>query len=143
MLRDTICLVNVYTVMCYSIFLVDESIVTLPSASKEDFYINASFVDVIHCFDRQLTYFIIFHIYFIQGIEKSKAYVASQGIVVHDCTHHIQNRSFDQYAILSMLGPMPHTIADFWRMILDLKLPTIVMLTEVEERGTVRMENYV
>lgn len=29
------------------LFIVDESIVTLPNTDKEEFYINASFIDVI------------------------------------------------------------------------------------------------
>ena len=35
------------------------------------------------------------------------------------------------------VGPLPHTVGDFWRMVWELKLPTIVMLTELIERGIV------
>jgi protein tyrosine phosphatase len=31
------------------------------------------------------------------------------------------------------VGPMPKTVSDFWRMIWEKKLPTIVMLTRVFE----------
>ena len=34
-------------------------------------------------------------------------------------------------------GPLPHTVSDFWRMMWELKLPTIIMLTKVTENGMV------
>ena len=39
-------------------------------------------------------------------------------------------------------GPLPHTVSDFWRMIWELKLPTIIMLTKVTENGMVCMHNH-
>lgn len=39
-------------------------------------------------------------------------------------------------------GPLPNTIVDFWRMMWDQKLPTIVMLTELIEGGKVKCERY-
>jgi hypothetical protein len=37
------------------------------------------------------------------------------------------------YPIDNTIGPMPKTGSDFWRMIWEKKLPTIVMLTRVFE----------
>ena len=34
-------------------------------------------------------------------------------------------------------GPLESTVKDFWMMVWRLKLPTIVMLTEVVEKGVV------
>ena len=38
---------------------------------------------------------------------------------------------------LVSLGPLPHTAVDFWRMVWEFKLPTIVMLTKEIEEGVV------
>ena len=35
--------------------------------------------------------------------------------------------------MLICIGPMPKTVGDFWRMIWEKELPTIVMLTRVFE----------
>ena len=48
----------------------------------------------------------------MQGYGRSNAYIAAQ-------------------------GPMPNTIGDFWRMIWEHRLSTIVMLTKVTEGGKV------
>lgn len=44
--------------------------------------------------------------------------------------------------ILSFLGPLPETVKDFWQMVWDHKLRTIVMLTKPVEAGTVKCEVY-
>lgn len=38
---------------------------------------------------------------------------------------------------LSAAGPVQGTVGDFWRMVWDYKLPTIIMLTETVEAGKV------
>ena len=48
----------------------------------------------------------------LQGFKHSNAYIAAQ-------------------------GPMPNTISDFWRMIWELRLITVVMLTKCIEAGKV------
>ena len=40
--------------------------------------------------------------------------------------------------LTSSTGPLEETIKDFWRMVWEYKLPTIVMLTETVEAGRVR-----
>lgn len=37
-------------------------------------------------------------------------------------------------------GPLQHTIEDFWRMIWEWRSCSIVMLTELEERGQVQRD---
>ena len=50
--------------------------------------------------------------FFSQGYKKESAYIASQ-------------------------GPVPHSIVDFWRMIWEQNTETVVMLTNLEEKGRV------
>ena len=40
-------------------------------------------------------------------------------------------------AYIAAQGPMPNTIGDFWRMIWEHRLSTVVMLTKVTEGGKV------
>ena len=40
-----------------------------------------------------------------------------------------------------MLGPNPETVADFWRMVWEQSSATIIMLTNLEEKGRVSAQN--
>ena len=39
-------------------------------------------------------------------------------------------------------GPLPETLADFWRMVWEQRSSTIVMLTRLEERARVKCDEY-
>eukprot|EP00731_Ephydatia_muelleri_P019157 Em0011g1197a len=46
------------------------------------------------------------------------------------------------HAYIMAQGPMPNTVGDFWRMIFENKLDTIVMLTQCNEGGKRKCEQY-
>eukprot|EP00731_Ephydatia_muelleri_P019163 Em0011g1203a len=46
------------------------------------------------------------------------------------------------HAYIMAQGPMPNTVGDFWRMIVENKLDTIVMLTQCNEGGKRKCEQY-
>eukprot|EP00731_Ephydatia_muelleri_P019161 Em0011g1201a len=46
------------------------------------------------------------------------------------------------HAYIMAQGPMPNTVGDFWRMIVENKLDTIVMLTQCNEGGKCKCEQY-
>lgn len=58
------------------------------------------------------THFLFSYTSALQGYRQKDAYIASQ-------------------------GPLQHTMEDFWRMIWEWRSCSIVMLTELEERGQV------
>ena len=41
-----------------------------------------------------------------------------------------------------LLGPLPHTLTDFWRLILQEKVPTIVMVTNLKEGKKEKCHQY-
>ena len=45
-------------------------------------------------------------------------------------------------AFIATQGPVPDSIVDFWRMVWEQEVPTIVMLTNLEERGRIKCHRY-
>jgi len=39
--------------------------------------------------------------------------------------------------IILLQGPLPETFGDFWRMIWEQRIPSVVMMTKLEERNRV------
>ena len=65
--------------------------------------------------------------YELQGYGRESVYVAAQGI-----KFPLEiNSDFDFYILI--LGPTENSVEDFWRMIWEKNIPTIVMLTKVYE----------
>ena len=65
--------------------------------------------------------------YELQGYGRESVYVAAQGIKFSlEIISH-----FDIFIVI--LGPTENSVEDFWRMIWEINIPTIVMLTKVYE----------
>ena len=89
-------------------------------------YINASYVNVSQL-SFSITYFHDMHCLYLQGYMTNTKYIAAQG-------EHITH-AHSQCIIAPNSGPLPNTLEDFWKMIMENKLRTIVMLTKCfEER---------
>ena len=65
----------------------------------------------------------------MQGYRKKKTYVSCQGLSFIFCKY----LNALPKCITVELGPLPETVDDFWRMIWELQVPTIVMLTKTVE----------
>ena len=63
----------------------------------------------------------------LQGYKKTKAYIGAQG---RGYSVSVDTRDA---SVTIETGPMPNTVDDFWRMIWEKKLPTVVMFTRCFE----------
>ena len=68
----------------------------------------------------------------MQGYYKQKAYIAAQG---NESLNMVRSLCTSWSLHVLFAGPLPNSLEDFWRMVWEQKLPTIVMLTKCfEER---------
>lgn len=66
----------------------------------------------------------------VQGYNRPNAYIAAQGnyFLLPMVYHHSH---------ITLTGPLRNTIGDFWLMIWQYKLRSVIMLTETVEAGRV------
>lgn len=73
----------------------------------------------------------------MQGYRKEKTYVTCQG-KIHNYNDSISTcKSIRETSYCVYTGPLPETVDDFWRMIWEQKIPTIVMVTKTVEASRV------
>ena len=71
-----------------------------------------------------------------QGYGRKDYYIAAQGTIsqiVHICIVYSAVYTF----ICLLVGPLPKTTVDFWKMIWETKSPMVIMLTKALEGGKV------
>ena len=54
----------------------------------------------------------------------------------------IQKPTCKQFLTLVNVGPLPHTLTDFWRLVVQEKVPTIVMVTNLKEGKKEKCHQY-
>lgn len=59
-----------------------------------------------------------------------------------NCTPSLRQGYKQANAFIATQGPVPDSIVDFWRMVWEQDVPTIVMLTNLEERGRIKCHRY-
>lgn len=67
-----------------------------------------------------------------QGYRKTKAYIATQGTYNISVARHICHLPPSCHT-----GPLQDTVSEFWRMVWEENVRTIVMLTNTQEKGKV------
>mmetsp|Transcript_25194 Transcript_25194/g.68459 ORF Transcript_25194/g.68459 Transcript_25194/m.68459 type:complete len:255 (+) Transcript_25194:206-970(+) len=65
-----------------------------------------------------------------------RAYVNASTVCAED------RASGMEFKYICSQGPLPTTVAHFWRMVLEHRVPVIVMLTNLVERGTAKCVRY-
>lgn len=108
---------NRYTdVLCF-----DHSRVILSQENEEPTsdYINANFVD---------------------GYKQRNAYISTQGLFV--TILFLYSMYLLLIYIYFVLGPLPKTSSDFWRMVWEQHCLLVVMTTKVTERGRIKCGQY-
>lgn len=101
-------------------------------------YVNASFIDVSVAAS-------VSHHECRQAMDAPEPHVSIlhpfPSVHLHSGSTVVQGyRQKDSY--MASQGPLQHTIEDFWRMIWEWRSCSIVMLTELEERGQVGVDHH-
>lgn len=77
------------------------------------------------------------HANYVDGFKKLKAFILTQGKIKSNCKFY-----GDPLPILKILGPKDKTIVDFWRMIWEMQVVVIVMVTKCVEIGKRKCAQY-
>ncbi|XP_071441159.1 tyrosine-protein phosphatase non-receptor type 5-like isoform X2 [Hetaerina americana] len=56
--------------------------------------------------------------------------------------NYVRGYDGEERAYIATQGPLPHTVQDFWEMVLQEHAPAIVMITKLKEKGRPKCENY-
>ena len=72
-----------------------------------------------------------------QGYGRKHYYIAAQGTIVQIVHSTCIVYSAVYTFICLLVGPLPKTVVDFWKMIWETKSPMVVMLTKALEGGKV------
>ena len=104
----------------------------LPEDDSSD-YINASFVGV--SVQIVITQFLVLMLACSHCLRIIVKIVHT--LLLKVCLYLLHHYQLPSGVCLLTSGPLPHTVDDFWRMVWEHDLPTIVMLTQLEESGKV------
>lgn len=56
--------------------------------------------------------------------------------------NYVRGYDGEERAYIATQGPLPHTVNDFWEMVMQEHSPAIVMITKLREKGRPKCENY-
>jgi tyrosine-protein phosphatase non-receptor type 9 len=68
--------------------------------------------------------------------------VSTSGYVNASLVRYNDRSSGQHFSYVATQGPLQTTVADFWRMVVEARVPAIVMLTNVTERGAIKCYQY-